>query len=211
MNNKLKKLIDDIRYSPWRFWSHTWFTRHLPKHMWWHLTKGFCYCETWSAYTSIAKYALPRLKYLKDHTHGTPTQMFELPTHEQLAIKAYEIYLKRIENGEDGTPEDDWKSAEMHFFSTYNKAQSDAASKKWAETLDEMAYALEWCINEDWDKEGIRTGETEPIDPNDELDKMCYQYGEEKPVYDWNRMKEVQERVNNGLLLFGKFFQNLWD
>ena len=212
MNKKrFKKLLNDIRYSPWRLWHRTWKLRHSPRHLYWHLTEGFCYCETWSAYTSIAKYALPRLKYLKDHTHGIPTQMFEFPTHEELSAKAYGIYLERVSYNEGGTPEHDWETAENYFFGNYDEEKSKAASKKWADTLDEMIYALEWCVNEDWDREGIRTGETEPIDPNDELDKMCYQYGEEKPVYDWNRMKEVQARVDNGLKLFGENFQSLWD
>lgn len=211
MNNKLKKLIDDIRYSPYRIWNRSWFLRHSPRHLYWHLTEGFCYCETWSAYISIAKYALPRLKYLKEHTHGTPTQMFELPTHEELSAKAYEIYLKRIENNEDGNAQKDWDDAVYFFQTTHDEARTDAAIKKWAYTINKMIYALDWCVNEDWDKEGIITGKTEPIDPNDELDKICYQYDEEKPIYDWDKMKEVQARVDNGLKLFGENFQSLWD
>ena len=211
MNNKLKKLIDDIRYSPYRIWSRTWFTRHLITHSWWHLTKGFCYCETWSAYTSIAKYAIPRLKYMKEHTHGTPTQMFAPPTNDELTAKANEIYLKRIENNEDGNAQKDWDDAEFFFQTSYDEARTDAAIKKWAYTINEMIYALEWCVNEDWDKEGIITGKTEPIDPNDKLDTLCYQYDEEKPIYDWDKMKEVHARVDNGLKLFGENFQSLWD
>ena len=77
--------------------------------------------------------------------------------------------------------------------------------------MDEMIYAFEWIVNEDWEKEGIITGKTEPIDPNNKLDEMCYRYGEEKPIYDWDKMREVQTRVDNGLKLLGNNFQSLWD
>lgn len=211
MNKKHKKLLDDIRYWPIRTWHRLWFVRHSIRHTWWHMTKGFCYCETWGLDNKIAAYALPRLKYLRGNCNSTPTQMFELPTQEELAIKAHEIYLKRIENNEDGNAQKDWDDAEFFFQTTHNEAKFDAAHKKWLATMDEMIYAFEWIVNEDWEKEGIITGKTEPIDPNNKLDEMCYRYGEEKPIYDWDKMREVQTRVDNGLKLLGNNFQSLWD
>ena len=71
------KIPDNIKYFPTRFWHRTWFLRHSPKHAYWHLTKGFCYCETWGLDRKIAEYALPRLKYLRDHNSGVPCDMYE--------------------------------------------------------------------------------------------------------------------------------------
>ncbi len=41
----------------------------------------------------------------------------ELPTREQIEVRAYEIYLQR--GGEDGRPEDDWLQAEQELLDEY--------------------------------------------------------------------------------------------
>jgi hypothetical protein len=37
------------------------------------------------------------------------------PTEEEIREKANELYLQRIERGEDGTAENDWAEAERYF------------------------------------------------------------------------------------------------
>ena len=38
-----------------------------------------------------------------------------LPTEDEIREKANELYLQRVERGEDGTPENDWAEAEKCF------------------------------------------------------------------------------------------------
>ena len=64
-----------IYYPLYRFYDDyisltTWYYR-LKRFMVF-LTKGFDPKDTWSLDYSIAKYTIPRLKYLKEHKHGCP-------------------------------------------------------------------------------------------------------------------------------------------
>ena len=179
MNKKYKKLLSDIRYSPWRLWHRTWKLRHSPKHAYWHLTKGFCYCETWSLDYSIAKYALPRLIHLRENTHGVPQTMY--PSMERLETNT-------------STKEDEF-----------------IAKKNWEEVLNKIIWSLEFLTeNRDYEKYGVIVGK-EPVNPNDELDKMCYEFEDFKPKYDWDKAAELDKRCQEGLDLLGKHFQSLWD
>ena len=71
----------------------------------------------------------------------------------------------------------------------YSRPFSDA---RWKYILGEMIYAFEMILNEDWDLE----------------------------IYEkrggWSKESlaerdEIQKRVSNGLRLFGKYYQSLWD
>jgi hypothetical protein len=43
------------------------------------------------------------------------TVLSSTPTEEDIRQKAEEIYLRRIDSGENGTAEDDWIEAEKYF------------------------------------------------------------------------------------------------
>jgi hypothetical protein len=43
------------------------------------------------------------------------TVINSLPTEEDIREKAKQIYLRRIDRGENGTAEDDWLEAEKYF------------------------------------------------------------------------------------------------
>jgi len=66
-------------------------------------------------------------------------------------------------------------------------------------SLNEIIFALEWIIDEDWKKHKIEHPDnkwkgTRPSHP-----------------FDWEKLKEVENRAQKGLELFGKHFQSLWD
>jgi len=70
--------------------------------------------------------------------------------------------------------------------SQLSKERSDELDKKarqkWDNILDSIIFALEYCI----EKDGM------------------------EPIYNWEKLKEVEERVDLGLQNFGTYFQNLW-
>jgi hypothetical protein len=49
------------------------------------------------------------------------------PTHDEIALRAYHIYLQR--NGATGSPFDDWKRAEQELLSESAKPKSRRRSK----------------------------------------------------------------------------------
>jgi hypothetical protein len=64
---------------------------------------------------------------------------------------------------------------------------------RWDWVLDEMIWTFE-TINTDWD---------------DAFHTLQVEASEGK--VDWDGRKLVQDRITNGLRLFGKYYQNLWD
>jgi hypothetical protein len=58
----------------------------------------------------------------------------------------------------------------------------------WA--LNEMIFAFECLYNENWDEQFW-----------DKDNRKC----------DWNARQKIQDRIDNGLRLFGKYYQTLWD
>ena len=204
---KIKDTIEDMQHWPARFWHRTEGLRHLPKHLYWHLTKGFCYCETWCLNYIIANYAIKRLKYMRDNLYTTPMSMFPEPTYDEIANKAFELYQHRQLIGESGDAELDWKTAQVILSYSYNDVVSEQANKKWKETLDEIIWALEYSITSYTKYPNVIIG-YEPIG-EDEMDKLFYKNEDCKPVYDWNVVHNNNLRCQRGLELFGKHFRSL--
>ncbi len=72
--------------------------------------------------------------------------------------------------------------------------------KRWDWVMAEMIWAFEQMQpDSNWEDKYI-------IAPTG-LDFSNYADG----IYDWDSIHEHQKRINNGLLLFGKYFRGLWD
>lgn len=89
--------------------------------------------------------------------------------------------------------------------------------KRWEYVLGEMIFAFEKIKSDDWESEFF-SGKSEiveklinPEEPDPE--KWFYTY-EKGPNHtfevDREGMKKVQDRINNGLRLFGKYYESLW-
>ena len=155
---------------------------HYPKHTYNYFRHGFCPCETWSLYANIAKYTVPRLKYLRDNKIGVPSEFG--PTHGRVLSPS---------PAQKAADDKAWKEGEA----------------KWDAVLNEILFALEWCVDEDWEREGIVLNKDDqlPADPA----KMQAWLTNTHKNYDWAKLKVVEERVQKGLDLFAKYFRNLWD
>jgi hypothetical protein len=87
--------------------------------------------------------------------------------------------------------------------------------------MGEMIFAFECKADDSWE-DAFRSGEHDivwiPVDKDgNEVPKgehKYYQMGHgSKDTYkcDYEGMKEVQKRIDNGFRLFGKYYQALWD
>ena len=131
--------------------------------------------DTWSMDYTLAHIIVPMLKQLKETKHGSPsTDDEDVPEH--------------LRSTSAPPKENDWDVDEFHF-------------KRWDWVLDEMIWAFEQKIDEEWDsqyygpwippKEGEIIGDFEWVDTE----------GRDKH----------HERMKNGFRLFGKYYEALWD
>jgi hypothetical protein len=147
--------------------------------------------DTWSMDSTLAKIILPMLKQLKKHKHGAPFVDDEDVPEE---LKSTSAPPKVSEYDTD----------ENHF-------------KRWDWALDEMIFAFEKHNDDTW-QDVFSSGE------HDMKSVACAWDDTGKPtMYEWVKgpndtykcdydgMKVVEERIQNGFRLFGKYYISLWD
>lgn len=149
------------------------------------------YWDTWSMDHTLAHIILPMLKQLKEMKHGAPwvdneDVPFELRSYS--VPKTWEEY--------DTDP--------FHF-------------ERWEYVLGEMIFAFSRKNDDSWQDE-YRSGEFDthsvPCEWNEEGKPTMYkmEYGPNHTYKcDYEGMKLVENRIQNGFRLFGKYYQNLWD
>ena len=147
--------------------------------------------DTWSMDHTLAHIVLPMLKQLKESKHGSPfVEDEDVP--EEL----------RSTNAEP--KEQEWDTDSNHF-------------KRWDWVMDEMIFAFECKLDDSWE-DAFRSGEHDTIWTPTSFDKEgkpeMYQM-EDGPnnTYkcDYEGMKVVQKRIDNGFRLFGTYYSGLWD
>ena len=154
--------------------------------------------DTWSMDHTLSLIIVPMLKQLKEKTHGGPfvdpedVQENLQPTDEE--VKMYNV---------DGT-------TDAKFF------------ERWDYVLDEMIFAFEHIANVDW-KDEFSSGEIEfnwvksdniYVNPITQKEESLYSMERGKNhtyEVDYDGMQKVEDRINNGLRLFGKYYRALWD
>ena len=151
--------------------------------------------DTWSMDHTLAHITLPMLKQLKATKHGSPfVDDEDVPDH----LKSTSAPPK----------ENEWDTDGNHF-------------KRWDWALDEMIFAFECKLDDSW-QDAFREGDIDllwiPIDkdgnevPKGEHTHYRMDHGP-KDTYkcDYEGMKKVEDRIQNGFRLFGKYYQALWD
>ena len=148
------------------------------------------YWDTWSMDYSLSPIILPMLKQLKARQHGAPNVADEdVPKHLR------SIYA---------LPKDQYDVDGNHF-------------ARWDWVLDEMIFAFECKVDDSWE-EAFSSGKHDMKSVAcewDENGKPTMYTFEEGPNHtykcDYDGMAKVNERIENGLRLFGKYYSGLWD
>ena len=149
--------------------------------------------DTWSMDHTLALIVVPMLKQLKATKHGSPF-VDDLDVPEELrSSAARELTQKEKDCGHT----------------------DDLFHKRWEWVLDEMIYAFESEVDDDWDEQfesGVRDWKS--------VEKEITDYGtgcslEEGPNHTFKVDEEARQaawkRRKNGMLLFGKYYNSLWD
>jgi hypothetical protein len=151
--------------------------------------------DTWSMDHTLSPIILPMLKQLKAAKHGSPFVDDEDVPDELKSTAA-------------PPKENEWDTDENHF-------------RRWDWVMSEMIFAFECKVDDSWE-DAFRSGEHDitwiPVDAaGNEVVKgehKYYQMGKgPKDTYqcDYDAMKVVEARIQNGFRLFGKYYQALWD
>lgn len=150
--------------------------------------------DTWSMDHTLALITLPMLKQLKATKHGSPMVEDDDVPYGQ-GLRSYETD-KLPKNEYD--PDENWE-------------------RRWNWVLDEMIFAFQCKLDDSWQDE-FRSGEHDlqsiPCEWDDAGKPTLYKmiHGPlDTYVCDYEAMKVVEQRIQRGFELFGKYYQNLWD
>lgn len=151
--------------------------------------------DTWNIDSTLAPIILPMIKQLRDTKHGSAlVDMEDVPEHMRT------------------TETEDWDSQLTFDFyreADLQKVECDVHTR-WNWVVDEMIFAFE-SYTYDWEEKyrsGVHDIQWEKLDngnsrmvrgPND-----TYQC-------DYASLEKEQNRIDNGLRLFGRYYRALWD
>ena len=138
--------------------------------------------DTWSMDATLAYIILPMLHQLKETKHGCPD------VNDEDVPKKLRV---REATHHDGEVDDNWEA-------------------RWDWVMDEMIWAFTQINdNEDWEKEYCeKAGEWHFEDEKDGMSEMVW---DKKPMVDNKGIKAHRARMQNGFILFGKYYTGLWD
>lgn len=146
--------------------------------------------DTWNMDCTLAYIIIPMLKQLKETKNGSQiVDEEDLPVHMRHTFRKHE---------EDYDTDDRW----IHY--------------KWDWVLDEMIWAFEQKIDDNAkDKfyHGTAEYEWELVSGVEGEESAMHRMHQTNANYwvDTKGMEEYQKRIDNGLRLFGKYYNGLWD
>jgi len=146
--------------------------------------------DTWSMDHTLAYIILPMLKQLRDSKHGAP-----YVDDEDVPRELWSIY---------SFPKEEYDVDGNHF-------------KRWDWVLDEMIFAFEHKNDDTWSNEfvsGVIDWKSEACEWDENGKPKMFKMVEgpnHTHKCDYEGIRAVEERIQNGFRLFGKYYQNLWD
>lgn len=161
--------------------------------------------DTWSMDHTLAMIILPMLKQLKTEKHGSPfVEDEDVP--EELRSDPNRIKMKK------GVDED------VHAVDSWEP--DNKVHERWTWVLDQMIWTFEQLVDED-------EGHWQYYDPYEEgehVERLAivsadgtkkYLTSEdrarERGKYNPEKHRQYNEKIANGLRLFGKYYRGLWD
>jgi len=144
--------------------------------------------DTWGMDHTLALIILPMLKQIKANKQGSPGS---LPEFQQIS--------------------DQYPQLCFDFYADGNQDAWDAGHKHWIEILDKMIWSFEQVLDDDWEEQYWI------VKPEIDWDHMASKSGVKEIKWkvrgecDWKGRSEHLSRIEEGLELFGKYYQDLWD
>jgi hypothetical protein len=151
--------------------------------------------DTWSLDNTLALIIYPALLQLKATKQGVPNEFASEPASNQ---ETFDFYQESYD--------DEWKQG----------------LERWDETLDKMIWSFEQLIKGDYDEQyhhgepkydWVKTDKQYP-NPVTGVLEATYKMVDKNPDEHWyDRVghQKHDERIQEGLELFGKYFRSMWD
>lgn len=158
--------------------------------------------DTWSMDSTLAPIILPMLKQLKETKHGSHfVDLQDVP--EELRYFTY----------------DDYEAQSCFDWYHEHKVEDGKCDihARWDWCLSEMIWAFEQLCDEDHDSQfhtGVRDLKSVACawDENGKPTLFTFEEGPNHTAkFDVEGYEKHNERINNGLRLFGKYYRGLWD
>ena len=155
--------------------------------------------DTWSLDHTLALIIYPALIQLKATKHGIPSELVD------------------DVGGEDWDPQESFE-----FYKETHNESWEIAAKRWDEILDKMIWSFEQLVKEDYDSlyhhgkseyDWVKTDKKFQNPITGKLEET-YQMVDKNPTktwYDHVGHQLHEERIQEGLELFGKYYRALWD
>lgn len=204
-DRRIRSLEEESKYVERPGWTERWSDRLEPvsRAIQWVLDRvhppinlvKIDYWDTWSMDHTLSPIILPMLKQLKEKKHGAPfVDDEDVPEH--------------LRSTAAPAKENEWDTDANHF-------------ARWDWAMSEMIFAFECKTDDSWEEE-FRSGDIDmlwvPVDRDgNEVPKGEHNFYQMKDgpknTYkcDYEGMKVVEARIQNGFRLFGKYYQALWD
>jgi hypothetical protein len=161
--------------------------------------------DTWNMDSTLAPIILPMLKQLRDIQHGSPiVDLEDVPEH---------MRTTETEEWEYQQCFDFYHESDLHGF---NKYGYDILNR-WEWVMGEMIWAFEQLCDEDHDAQfhtGVRDMKSVPCEWDENGKPTMFQSVKgpnDTSHFDIEGYQKHNERINNGLRLFGKYYRGLWD
>jgi len=148
--------------------------------------------DTWGMDSTLSMIILPMLKQLQETKHGAPyVEDEDVPEHLRSTIAE--------------PKENEWDTDGNHFL-------------RWDWVMDELIWTFtQLHPDTDWEDQ-YRSGEYDlhsvPCEWDEAGEPTLYEMKDgpnHTAKIDYDGMKAHQDRINNGLRLFGRYYQGLWD
>jgi hypothetical protein len=172
--------------------------------------------DTWSMDHTLAYITLPMLKQLRDAKHGSPfVDKEDLPEHLRFSERESVVF-------DHGHYDKTLNATEEELEAVNEKFQS-----QWLWVIDQMIWSFEQKLDDD---DGCVKSFYDPYAPDEVIEPRKYSVLKddgnviEKEESYWSEKRERErgkfnkekfnayhKRKQNGFILFGKYYQNLWD
>jgi len=154
--------------------------------------------DTYSMDHTLAYVILPMLIQLKITKHGVPTEFAEVGGEDWQSQDSFDFYKENV-----------------------NEYFEDRC-KEWENVLDKMIWSFEQILLDEYEEkyrhgrsefDWVRTDKEFPNPVTGKIEKT-FQMVDKNPKEHWTDyegMRKHEERIQEGLDLFGKYYRNLWD
>ncbi len=154
--------------------------------------------DTYSLDHTLAYIILPALIQLRESKMGVPAEFSDVGGADYEAQDSFDFYKE-----------------------THNEC-FDIACEKWDDILDKMIWSFQQIVCDDWEHQyhhgkaefdWIKTDQ-QIINPVNNKLEDTFQMVDKNPNAHWTDyegMRIHEERIQEGLELFGKYYRHLWD